>query len=102
MTYANFLTKSIGAAAVLAGLFALSNLTAHADETEQPTPARQNWTFAGPIGGFDKAQFNAASRSTRKSAPTATSCTFPSARSASRAGRACRWTTSRRWRRPIP
>jgi cytochrome c1 len=58
MTYANFLTKSIGAAAVLAGLFALSNFTAHADENEQPKPARQNWTFAGPIGGFDKAQLN--------------------------------------------
>jgi cytochrome c1 len=56
MTYANFLTKSIGAAAVLAGLFALSNLTAQADENEQPKPARQTWSFAGPLGGFDQAQ----------------------------------------------
>lgn len=55
MTFAKTLTKVIGAATLLAGVVALSNLTARAEE-EQPNPTRQQWTFAGAFGKFDKAQ----------------------------------------------
>ncbi|MCW2315161.1 ubiquinol-cytochrome c reductase cytochrome c1 subunit [Rhodoblastus acidophilus] len=55
MTFAKTLTKVIGAATLLAGVVALSNLTARAEE-EQPNPTRQQWTFAGAFGKYDKAQ----------------------------------------------
>jgi cytochrome c1 len=56
MTFAQNISKALGVATVLAGLFALSNLTARAEGNEEPTPARQSWSFAGPFGGFDRAQ----------------------------------------------
>ncbi|MBB4199153.1 cytochrome c1 [Rhodoblastus sphagnicola] len=55
MTFASSFTKIVGAATALAAVVALSNLAARAEE-EQPNPTRQEWSFAGPFGTYDKAQ----------------------------------------------
>jgi len=48
------LTKALGLAATVAALATV--LPARASEHEQPTPTRQQWTFSGPFGTYDKAQ----------------------------------------------
>jgi cytochrome c1 len=54
------LTKKLGfAAAALFGVVAFSSLALRAQEAgkeEQPSPERQNWSFSGPFGTFDRAQ----------------------------------------------
>ncbi len=53
-------SKKLGfAAAALFGAVAFSSLTLRAEEAgkeEQPNPERQEWSFAGPFGTFDRAQ----------------------------------------------
>ncbi|MCW2284976.1 cytochrome c1 [Rhodoblastus acidophilus] len=56
MTFKETLTKTLGLAVAVAGLTAVASSAARADEHEQPTPTRQEWTFAGPFGTFDRAQ----------------------------------------------
>jgi cytochrome c1 len=54
------LTKKLGfAAAAVFGVMAFSSLGLRAEEAaheEQPSPARQSWSFSGPFGTFDRAQ----------------------------------------------
>jgi len=50
------LTKTLGLATAVAGLVAVASPAARASEHEGPTPTRQNWTFAGPFGTYDRAQ----------------------------------------------
>jgi ubiquinol-cytochrome c reductase cytochrome c1 subunit len=54
-------SKKLGfAAAAIFGAVAFSSLTLHAEtepgKEEQPNPDRQEWSFAGPFGTFDRAQ----------------------------------------------
>jgi ubiquinol-cytochrome c reductase cytochrome c1 subunit len=52
-----FIKKFGIAAAAVIGLVAISTPSLRAAEgAEEPQPARQNWTFAGVFGTFDKAQ----------------------------------------------
>lgn len=56
MTFKETLTKTLGLAVAVASLTAVASPAARANEHEQPTPTRQEWTFAGPFGTFDRAQ----------------------------------------------